>query len=481
MGRSYFDRGSIALSLSVVGALVFGALLLAGRFAGNTLLFGLLTSLAFGSTAIVTIPALGNSSPLIYAIFVLLLTASTVMRPYFLRDLSLVFREHLSALIACLIAFYAIVSAITMPRLFAGEVNTFIPVDGMILEMPLAPSGGNLTQTAYLLVGVAVFFSVRVLLSDLRALKTLRVALFSYVIANASLGLLDIAGKFAGLGDCLLPIRTAEFSLLSEDAVAGFWRIVGGHAEASAFAIHSLACVSFTFMYWRCLGSTLAFVLTIMLTVLLAFSTSSTAYAGLTALAILAFASIAARDLICGIKSQDIILFLMLSTVIFVLAGFYLHDEHIYDPFSKLIREMIFEKADSMSGQERSYWNRVSFESVFETYGLGVGMGSSRSSSWLVSVLAQLGLIGALLFGALWAAILNGAGHIRVSGEREIYALISSARAMAIGWLIGISIAGSGAEPGLLVFLLLGIILGCKHHLRAKSCGRPRSPAPAPS
>src|SRR3982074_1354212 len=109
--------------LSPEGALVVIALLLVGRLAGGTLVVALFVSLAFGCTAVVSIPALGDSTPVISTVFELLLVASTVLRREFFDELGMVLREHISAVAACLLAFYATATAIILPRLFAGDVT----------------------------------------------------------------------------------------------------------------------------------------------------------------------------------------------------------------------------------------------------------------------------------------------------------------------------------------------------------------------
>ncbi len=406
---------------SLAGALVFLALLLLGRFAGGTIVVGLFASLAFGCTSIASIPALGSASPLIYTMFALLLIGNVALRSNLPHELTLVFRQHVSATIVCALAVWALASAIILPRLFGGETSAFIPVNGDIREFALAPTAGNITQTAYLIAGVLAFLSLRILMNQRGSLKIVRSGFFAYVIANVTLGVIDLAGKVSGLGDLLLPIRTADYALLNEVEATGFWRIVGGCSEASTYAMSCLGCVAFTFVYWRKSGSALAFALTAALLLLLVFSTSSTAYVGLAFLAFFAAMSIGSTLLSAKAKVQDLLLFAMLLALIATALGIYLYSAKLYDPFVDLIQAMIFEKAESSSGQERSYWNYISLQSFLDTYGFGIGMGSSRSSSWLVSVISQLGLLGTLLFGVLSAAIFHGAGNIRVSRpERDL-------------------------------------------------------------
>ena len=83
--------------LSAAGALVLIALLLIGRLAGGAIIVGLFASLAFGSTAIVAIPALGNSSPLIYTMFRLLLIGKAALEQNFPKGLLLIPSRHVAA------------------------------------------------------------------------------------------------------------------------------------------------------------------------------------------------------------------------------------------------------------------------------------------------------------------------------------------------------------------------------------------------
>jgi hypothetical protein len=386
--------------------------------------------------------------------------------PGFFQKLRMVLAEHVSAVLACFLAFYAVASAIVMPRLFAGDATVHVPIQGVITEVPLAPTNGNITQTAYLLTGIASFFALRIWIHNSEIILAARRAFFAFIVIHMILGLADLGGKISGTGDWLSSLRTAGYAMLIDTEVSGFWRITGGCSEASAFAGLCLSSIAFTYTYWRETQSTFALALTTALFILIIFSTSSTAYIGTCFLMLVACVSIGRNVLCKQFHYGDLIIFLALIAMTAICLCLYLCDEHLFDPFYDLIHESIFNKANSASGQERSYWNEVGLSNFIDTYGLGVGMGSSRTSAWFLSVLSQLGVFGVFLFAGLFAAILNGAGRVRVPGQPEVYALISSVRAFAIGSFAAGSIAGSGADPGFQFFLSLGIILACKHHLK---------------
>jgi hypothetical protein len=339
--------------------------------------------------------------------------------------------------------------------------------------VPLGPTGGNITQTAYFLLGVLLFVALAVTLERRDILEKMRGGFFTFVIAHVALGWVDFAGKLAGAGDVLEPIRTANYALLTETEQSGFWRIVGGCPEASSFAAFGMAALAFAFTYLRAAGSWLALLLTISMLVLLLLSTSSTAYVGVTALALLALASIGRSALADRLKQQDLMLAAAALMLLAAMLGVFLYDSSLFAPFTDLIDTMVVNKAVSSSGQERAYWNIRSLHSFLDTYGLGVGMGSSRSSSWAVSILAQLGVAGAMMMAALLALLVRGMGQLRpLPGEVPLFALCAGARACAIGYLLAGSIAGGTADPGVLFFASLATVLACRHHALAERRSR---------
>lgn len=463
------------MSLAPVGFLVWLVLLLIGRMAGGPVIIGFFTSLPFGSTAFITLHALGGSSPLIYTLFVLTLLGGIIARRTFLNDLGSVFAQYKEAWIVAALALYTVASAYIGPRLFAGETTAFIPVMGIVREIPLGPSSGNITQTAYFVLGALLFIGLCGVSLRAGTLQKLHAGFFAFAIAHALLGLLDLGGKLAGLGDILLPIRTVNYALLTDAEQSGFWRIVGGCSEASAFSAFALAGMAFCFAYWRRSNSWGAGLLTAILFLLVVFSTSSTAYVGCAALCLLALFGVTTSAVHDRLQIADIVLVTGALTTVTLLLAFYLYDSRLFAPFSNLIQSMVFEKASSESGVERAYWNMRSMQALLDTYGLGIGMGSSRSSSWLVSTLSQLGVIGSLLVGALVLVMLRGMGRLRPTPEDQaIFALCAGARACGFTLLLAGSIAGSSADPGVLFFAALATVLACRHHVIAERRERRR-------
>jgi len=230
-----------------------------------------------------------------------------------------------------------------------------------------------------------------------------------------------------------------------------------------------LAALAFVYAYWRRTSSWPAALLTVIFFVLIVFSTSSTAYVGCAVLCLLASAGIVASVLSNRLTTVDIILFVGALTIVTALLALYLYDSRLFAPFANLIQTMVFDKSTSDSGVERAYWNTQSLVSLLDTYGLGTGMGSSRSSSWLVSTLSQLGVIGSLLVAVLLVVLLRGMGGLQPQpDERQLFALCASARGWGFAYLLAGSIAGGTADPGVLFFAALATVVACRHHVMAK-------------
>jgi hypothetical protein len=451
------------VQVSVAGVLVCAALLLIGRQLGSTILIALFGSLAFGSTSIATLSALGGASPPIYTIFVLLLIVSLFLRRTFFADLAATFRDNTTMWVLSALAVYAVAGAVIFPRLFAGSTSVFVTsrTDLRVNEVLLAPVSGNLTQTAFYLLGALACVSLTALFHRNVPWNTLRRGLFTWAVLSAALGIIDLGGKLAGAGDVLAPIRTGSFAMAtdSDQAVAGFFRISGGHSEASAFASATLPCLAFAFTYWRATRSQAVFALAATLFALLILSTSSTAYVACGLMAIPLVASLLTATVTGRLRHHDLALIALVCMAGAACLAVYLHSDRAFDSFSRLMDMMLFNKASSTSAVERSLWNTKSLASLWDTAGFGIGIGSSRTSSWMIAVVSQLGILGAILQTYLVIALFRPSAdmtHDRRRGDPAV--IISSVRAAALAALVAASISSSTPDPGLLFFIALAIL-----------------------
>jgi hypothetical protein len=290
------------------------------------------------------------------------------------------------------------------------------------------------------------------------------------------MGLLDLFGALAGLPDVLGPIRSASYAMLTNDSVAGFERIAGGCPEASAFGAMSVTLLAFVFTYWRSTGDRLALLLSWMLLTLLVLSTSSTAYVASLVLLVYLTASLLAAALGNRLHKQEILLVVIAIAGLCLLAGIELYNSRTLEPFSQLLDTMLINKASSASGLERAYWNWASLGSVVDTFGLGIGIGSSRASSWIIAVVSQLGIPGALILGLLTLFIVRGPGNACYGADPSLRAVTNSLRAACLTGLLTASISGAEANPGLLFYIALAATISARGVVSVER-GRRRRPA----
>ena len=449
------------MDISIVGLLICGAIWFVSRYSAEPVVFALIVSFPFGSTAVVILSALGGSSPLVYTVFLCGLFTSCAMRPNIIHELSVVFSRTPTAWVVLFLIFYVIAGAIMMPRIFAGQTTIFVPLraEGLMGEVPLAPVNGNITQPLYFVLGALSFFAFRVLFLKPGTFAAIRQGFFVWATLHVGMGYIDLFGKMGGLGDVLAPIRTASYAMLTNVDIAGFFRIAGAYSEASSFGATTVALLAFTFAYWRASANILSLTLSAMLLSLLVLSTSSTAYGGGAVLAIVALALVVGAAMQNRLRAQELFLLAAGFAVLTILIGVILYNEHALDPFWRLFDVMVLDKSSSSSAQERAYWNYRSLQSLYDTAGLGIGLGSSRASSWVIAVISQLGAIGATMIAILVLHLWRG-GRVRQAcwlGPESRVTLLS-VRAAALAALVTSSISDSSAYPGTLFFIALAAV-----------------------
>ncbi|HEV2501682.1 MAG TPA: hypothetical protein VGV39_01315 [Mesorhizobium sp.] len=449
------------------GLLVCVAILAIAYYARGTLIVGLIASQAFGATAAVTLTFLGGSSPLIFTMFEALLVAAVAARRRIWLDLGSVFGGIRPIWILASLMVYAIIGAWLLPRFFAGQTVVFVQskIRGTVVEASLTPISGNISQTGYFILGGLTTIALCTLLLHGERIDQIRRGFFLWCGLHAGMGVVDFIGKNAGIGDLLAPIRTANYAIITNAYEAGFARITGPFSEASSFASASLACLAFSYTYWRRTRSRLSLWLSVILLFLTILSTSSTAYIGLALLCIPVVFSMSASVLRGKIEREEIFIVLLMVVGVVIIMGISLYRTGALDPFVRLINSTIVNKADSASGHERTYWNIKSLQSFVDTGGLGVGFGSSRASSWPIAVLSQLGLFGSLMMAMLLGVLIRGLRGVQDWVAPGTAAVVASIRNASLAGMIANSVSGGSADPGVLFFIAIAVV--CATRIKA--------------
>jgi hypothetical protein len=214
---------------------------------------------------------------------------------------------------------------------------------------------------------------------------------------------------------------------------------------------------AFTGRLWLCgVFPRLTFVLASLSLIALIFSTSTTAYVGLSVFVALTYMGGLIR-VVSGRVTVQMLAFtcgvpILILIFIVVLA---LNDaQWLY--VQDLLNNLVLNKLSSDSGIERTAWNRQALTTFFDTFGFGAGIGSLRASSFLIAVLASIGVFGAITYGAFLICVLWGRREPEWSGLFED-AIPQAARSACLAFLIAASIASSFIDLSLAFFILAAL------------------------
>jgi hypothetical protein len=225
-------------------------------------------------------------------------------------------------------------------------------------------------------------------------------------------------------------LHTATYTNLTDVEFSGLPRVTGTYPEASFFAVFSAGHIALCFTLWRAKPREwqwgLLFFLLVSLVVL---STSSAGFAFL-GIAGGWFGFILLRETAAGEFPRPTLIILGGAAVGFAaMMALLLLNEAILRAVADFFDTLLFSKLGSESGVERSSWNAQALENFLDTAGLGIGLGSARSSSWALSLLAQTGVFGTVLFTSFLLFLVRP-----WSGRRDQVARPVENRAILVGF-----------------------------------------------
>lgn len=356
------------------------------------------------------------------------------------------------------------IATVFMPRLYGGAVEV-IPVRpaGLVSAAMLAPSAQNLSQFVYVTISVlAVFAFARLLRSERDRLHAMQALCLGAGIAIAS-GILDFSSKFVPVQPLLDAFRTASYTLMTDNEILDSRRVVGLMPEASSYGALLLCFLPALYFFRRAmpagmLRDRIVPLQCCALLVLVWLSTSSSAYLGLAAFAAVAVAEwtwrfLAARRnplLRRGIATEFCAGLAVAATILLLLIAV----PRVFSPLVEMLDVMVFQKSNSSSFEERSLWNTVSWNALWATGGLGVGLGGTRASNFAIAVASNAGIVGAALYFTfvLRCLFFGKAPHADVRGQ----AILSACRCAYVPAFLAILTVGTTPDFGLFNAFLYG-------------------------
>ncbi len=448
-----------------------------------------LVSAMFGGSAAILLPVLGNSSiPPVQ--FALLFVAMRLLVPGG-GQMAAVGRALRAN--GWLVGFvvYGVAIAFIAPRLFAGQIEV-TPLRGRVearyvstfayvyAVRPLVFSPQNLTTAVYLLgtmlAGIVSFVACS--RERGRALMVRTLAVVGMTHALTGFASVVIRGTPAEV--VLSVLRNASYAQLDQSYM-GFVRMTGLLPEASAFANYGMLLFVFSSECWlRRIDARWTAPAAALLGAALVFSTSSTAYAGLSTYAAL----VAVRSLLFpGAMPADRALWIAAALVLTVAAGcaVMIWQPSFADAFADMIRHMTVEKSETLSAVQRRFWAWQGINAFVASGGIGIGPGSFRSSSLATAVLGCTGLIGAvtLAFHALSAFSPLRQSTWTPVPDKALATAAACSWAMLIGLAMA-SIAAPTCDPGTDFAMMAGAALGLRRQQVAARMALPPLPLEAP-
>jgi hypothetical protein len=271
------------------------------------------------------------------------------------------------------------------------------------------------------------------------------------VALNLVFAAIDLVTFYTNTAEILSFIRNANYGLLNDTELAGSKRIVGSFVEASSFGAMTLGYFAFSGKLWlEGVHPRLTLIFAGLSFGSLLFSTSSTAIIGLGAFLIVAYLHTIFNAVRRPPNPQTwwFIAGAPIAASLVMVAIALNESSSIY--VGGLLNELVFNKMSSESGIERSSWNAQGLQNFIDTFGFGVGNGSMRASSFPVSVLASIGVIGALTMGLFLVTVFLSGLKDGANPVRNAYR--NAAKYACLAWLIAATVSGALVDLGLPFF-----------------------------
>ena len=416
-------------------------------------LAALLLSALFGSATAVALPGLGGIQPTHLMIGFLAVKA--------LSDRDRMRRIAVSARSRAglwLLATWAVgmVCTLLMPRLFDNQILVNpIRAEGLIegaSELPLAPTPGNITQCIYFTADVATFLLVSSSITGARSLRVAADIYLAYCAANLFFGAADLVTAKTGTTAALEFMRNATYTIYDELDPSDVQRVKGSFTEASSFAFATIGCFCFsTRLALAGIRPRLSTVVAVLSLGFIFMSTSSTGYLAALFCIVMLYGGALIRLIARNGTDRDLGFVVLGPLLAIGVILFILTVPSLSESLQGLLNAVLFDKASSQSGVDRSALNATGLQAFFESYGLGVGIGSTRTSSLIVAALSNLGLVGALAYaGFLFEALRMPARTDAVSAG-----VSAAVRCALAGSLVAAILSGALVDLGVVFFALV--------------------------
>lgn len=425
--------------------------------------------LAFGSFSVVP----GGTTVLAASVAFLLLVVKVFMQPGASHGIARAMSPRTMGLLVSFMAL-AVVWALIVPRVSNPNILVY-PMAVGIASFPvhLQPTSANINQSIYQIISCGVAISFFVMARIARFADAFLRAVMWGAGAVILTGLADMIGPHVGLTKVLELFRTANYTFLDGVEVMGVTRVVGLMPEASTFGALSVSLGALLLFCRNAVAPKLkrrAVALGIGCLGFAALSTSSAAMVSLAVVFVLLCADLASRLIVERRVNKRVALneAAILIGLIFVAVLYFIAFDAQRELVVRMIDTAVFKKSQSDSYIERSAWSRQAWEAFLASGGIGVGVGSVRTSNFFINIIASTGIFGTILF-VLFLLRVATAGVPNVQSPTTYLQdaeLIRGAKLALVVIITGLFFVGTVPDYGLLVATLFGTIVGVSDYAR---------------
>ena len=379
-------------------------------------------------------------------------------------------------------AVYGAASAFILPRIFEGQMYVSplrpVTVKSLFDTVPLVFTNQNVTTAVYMLGTLLSGICATIVAHRPDSSRKIVRAACIIAWAHATFGVLGVVLTNLGHGDLLNFFRNGSYGQL-EQSYNGMVRISGIFPEASYYASYAFIWFVFVFECWmRDVQPRRTGPAAIALLLILIFSTSGSAYLSLGVYgALLVLRLLVLRQQLSPFKMVAILVGLVAALL--AAMGTVLLVPHLADQLADMFQHMTMDKADSVSGRQRSFWAMQGLEAFVASYGLGIGAGSFRSSSLFTAMLGSMGVVGVVAFlGHLVRVFKPMRASTYGSPKDERMAAGSAASWTVLCMMIPAAIGAASPDPGVNFAIMGGLALEWRRRRSEVPAARQVRPAP---
>ena len=424
----------------------------------------LLSTLFGGSAAVILTAAGGSSIPPAQFMLGFLILRLVLPGPGQMERMqrAVWHNRYLVAFVA-----YGVVSAFILPVIFARTiaVTPLKPIPGadLFAVRPLHLTPQNFTTAFYLTGTMIAGLTANAVMQRPGAAQSLVKLGAAITLVHAFLGVSSVLLINTPYTSFLALFRNGNYAQLNQ-SFDGVVRMNGIWPETSSYSGYGATwCIFMLELWFRDVMPRRTGIAGLTMLLALMLSTSSSAYVSLAAYGLFVLLRLIVRPIVfpahkhlAMIAASVALVTVMLATMVFV--------PHFSDHFGRVVRLMTVDKADTGSGIQRAFWAKQGLLAFRDSYGLGIGAGSFRSSSSLTAIIGSMGVIGIVTFLAhlLRAVQPFQQEFLKMHHATVERAIGCAASATALVMLAPGSVSSPTPDPGVLWAVMGGVAIALR-------------------